>query len=60
MKLLLDTHIVIWVLENNKALSAYHKSLIADTNNETAIEKNMRIITVDEKFKVYGHLVTIM
>lgn len=131
MKLLLDTHILIWALEDNKSLSAYHKSLIADTNNEKivsqisfmemaikinigklpdftialenfilqtkndgftilplsnkhiaaytslplisehkdpfdrflitiAIEEGMDIITVDEKFKAYNHLITIL
>jgi PIN domain nuclease of toxin-antitoxin system len=39
MKILLDTHILIWVLQNNKALSAHHKSLIADTNNEKIISQ---------------------
>ncbi len=131
MKLLLDTHIIIWVLENSKALSAHHKSLIADTRNEKfisqvsfmemaikinigklpdfkisledfirqtvkdgfiilslsnnhfaaytslpiisdhkdpfdrflvtiGIEEGMSIITVDEKFKAYNHLVNIL
>ncbi len=39
MKLLLDTHILIWVLENNKALSAHHKSLISDINNEKIVSQ---------------------
>lgn len=131
MKILLDTHILIWVLENNKALSSHHKSLLADTNNEKivsqisfmemaikinigklpdfkiplndfimhvendgfkilqlhnshfavytslpfvsehkdpfdrmlitiAIEENMSIVTVDEKFKAYQHLVKLI
>lgn len=131
MKILLDTHILIWVLENNKALSPHHKSILADTQNEkivsqisfmemaikinigklsdfkitldnfilqvqkdgfkilplnnhhfaaytslpfvsehkdpfdrflivTAIEENMSIITVDEKFKAYQHLVKLV
>ena len=39
MKLLPDTHIIIWVLENNKALSAHHKSLITDTTDEKFISQ---------------------
>lgn len=39
MKLLLDTHILIWVLENNNALSTKHKSLIGDVNNEKIISQ---------------------
>jgi PIN domain nuclease of toxin-antitoxin system len=34
MKILLDTHILIWVLENSKALSPHHKSILANTDNE--------------------------
>ena len=37
MKILLDTHILIWVLENNKALSSHHKSILADVNNEKIV-----------------------
>ncbi len=131
MKILIDTHVLIWVLENNKALSSHHKSILADTNNEkivsqisfmeiaikinigklpdfkiplndfiqqvekdgfkilpvnnshitaytslpfvsdhkdpfdrffiiTALEENMSIVTVDEKFEAYSHLVNII
>lgn len=34
MKCLLDTHIFIWALDDNKKLHAKHKSLIQDTTNE--------------------------
>ena len=37
MKILIDTHVLIWVLEDNKALSSYHKSILADTNNEKIV-----------------------
>jgi PIN domain nuclease of toxin-antitoxin system len=131
MKILVDTHILIWVLENNKILSSHHTSFLTDTANEkvvsqirfmelaikinigklpdfkvsladfmkqverdgfkilpvsnlhiaaytslpfvsghrdpfdrfliaTAITENMSIITVDEKFKAYQHLLGII
>jgi PIN domain nuclease of toxin-antitoxin system len=34
MKLLLDTHIFLWVLDNSPGLSQTHRNLIADPNNE--------------------------
>ena len=39
MKVLLDTHILIWVLENNNALSSHHKSILTDTNNEKIVSQ---------------------
>jgi PIN domain nuclease of toxin-antitoxin system len=39
MKILLDTHILIWVLENNSALSSRHKSIISDTSNEKIVSQ---------------------
>ena len=39
MKVLLDTHILIWVLENNKALSSHHKSILTDANNEKIVSQ---------------------
>lgn len=39
MKLLLDTHVLIWVLENNKALSPRHRSLIANTDHEKIVSQ---------------------
>ncbi|MEP6950168.1 MAG: hypothetical protein ABI863_12865 [Ginsengibacter sp.] len=38
-KILPDTHILIWTLENNKALSAHYKSILADTNNEKTVSQ---------------------
>ena len=34
MKLLLDTHILLWALENNPKLTNNYRSLISDTENE--------------------------
>ena len=34
MKLLVDTHILLWVLSDSPRLSASHKLLLQDTNNE--------------------------
>jgi PIN domain nuclease of toxin-antitoxin system len=34
MKILLDTHILIWVLEDNPKLSKEHKVLLSDRENE--------------------------
>jgi len=39
MKLLLDTHILIWVLENNRALPVHYKTLISDINNEKIVSQ---------------------
>src|SRR4051794_26998943 len=39
MKILVDTHILIWVLENNNTLSPQHKSYLADTNNEKIVSQ---------------------
>ncbi|MEO6452579.1 MAG: type II toxin-antitoxin system VapC family toxin [Ginsengibacter sp.] len=39
MKVLLDTHILIWVLENNKSLSSHHNSILTDTNNEKIVSQ---------------------
>ncbi|MEO8109336.1 MAG: type II toxin-antitoxin system VapC family toxin [Ginsengibacter sp.] len=131
MRILLDTHILIWILANNKSLSAHHKLILTDTSNEkivsqftfielaikinigklpdfnepmdkfmkqvendgfkilpinkkhivafaslplvfghrdpfdrflipTAVSENMSIITLDEKFKAYQHLVKLL
>jgi PIN domain nuclease of toxin-antitoxin system len=37
MTLLLDTHALIWFLENNPALSSKLKSLIEDSKNEVFV-----------------------
>jgi PIN domain nuclease of toxin-antitoxin system len=37
MTLLLDTHALIWFLENNPALSSKAKSLIEDSKNEVFV-----------------------
>lgn len=39
MKILLDTHIVLWVTENSSSLSKEHISLISDTNNEKFVSE---------------------
>jgi PIN domain nuclease of toxin-antitoxin system len=39
MKILLDTHILIWVLENNKSLTPFHKSILADAHNEKIVSQ---------------------
>jgi PIN domain nuclease of toxin-antitoxin system len=39
VKILLDTHIVIWAIEGNPSLSAKHISLISDTKNEKFISE---------------------
>jgi len=39
MKLLLDTHILLWVLENNNSLSTQQKELIQNTENEKWVSR---------------------
>ena len=39
MKILLDTHIIIWVTENNPSLSAKHSALISDIKNEKFVSE---------------------
>jgi PIN domain nuclease of toxin-antitoxin system len=39
MKLLLDTHILLWVLENNNSLSTQQKDLIQNTENEKWVSR---------------------
>jgi len=39
MKILFDTHILIWILENNKALSPHYRSLLASTDNEKFVSQ---------------------
>jgi len=43
MKYLLDTHTLIWFLENNPKLSATAKTIIED----------LAVITSDQKFHLY-------
>jgi PIN domain nuclease of toxin-antitoxin system len=37
MRILIDTHILIWFLEGNSELSASHKSLIVGSDNEVFV-----------------------
>ncbi len=76
MKIILDTHTIIWVIEDNSSLSTKHSTLISDTKNEkfvsefsdpfdrliisTAIFEDISILTVDDKFKFYSKLVDII
>lgn len=39
MRILLDTHILIWILANNKSLSAHHKLILTDTSNEKIVSQ---------------------
>ncbi|MEO8820135.1 MAG: type II toxin-antitoxin system VapC family toxin [Ginsengibacter sp.] len=39
MKILLDTHIIIWVTEANSSLSAKHSAIISDTKNEKFVSE---------------------
>jgi len=39
VKILLDTHIIIWVTEDNPSLSAKHSALISDTKNEKFVSE---------------------
>lgn len=39
MKILIDTHILIWVIENNSRLSVKHTSTISDTKNEKFVSE---------------------
>lgn len=39
MKILLDTHIIIWVAENNPSLSAKHTAIISDKKNEKYVSE---------------------
>ncbi len=39
MKLLLDTHILLWVLENNNGLTVQQKELIQNTKNEKWVSR---------------------
>ena len=39
MKILLDTHIIIWVTEDNPSLSAKHSAIISDTKNEKFVSE---------------------
>lgn len=39
MKILLDTHIIIWITEDNPSLSAKHSALISDIKNEKFISE---------------------
>jgi PIN domain nuclease of toxin-antitoxin system len=39
MKLLLDTHILLWVLENNNGLTVQQKELIQNTENEKWVSR---------------------
>src|SRR5579875_1267863 len=40
MKILLDTHIIIWILQNNRtALSYHHQELIDDESHEKIVSQ---------------------
>jgi len=39
VKILLDTHIIVWVIEGNPSLSAKHTSIISDIKNEKFISE---------------------
>ena len=39
MKILLDTHIIIWIIEGNSSLTAKHFALISDTKNEKFVSE---------------------
>ncbi|CAN5328869.1 type II toxin-antitoxin system VapC family toxin [soil metagenome] len=39
MKIILDTHIIIWVIEDNSSLSTKHSTLISDTKNEKFVSE---------------------
>lgn len=39
MKIILDTHIIIWVIEDNSSLSTKHSTLILDTKNEKFVSE---------------------
>lgn len=39
MKILLDTHIIIWVTEDNPSLSSKHSAIISDTKNEKFVSE---------------------
>ncbi len=37
MRLLLDTHVLLWWLANNPRLSAYARAVIADSDNQVFV-----------------------
>ena len=39
MRLLLDTHIFLWLIENNKHLSDKHRQAIQNSNNQKYFER---------------------
>ena len=39
MRVLVDTHILIWVLQNNRALSNHHRSLLINPNYEKVVSQ---------------------
>lgn len=39
MKILLDTHIIIWIIEGNRSLSAKHTAIISDLKNEKFVSE---------------------
>lgn len=46
MKVLLDTHKIVWVLENNPSISKKHTYIISDRSNEKSnlYDKMVKII----------------
>ncbi len=51
MKILIDTHILIWILENNPRLSDAQKTLLKDIKNEICISQ-MSFIELAIKLKI--------
>ena len=39
MKILLDTHIIIWIIEGNPSLSARHTTILSDIKNEKFVSE---------------------
>lgn len=39
MNILIDTHILVWLLEGNSKLSNYHQSIIEDLNNQIFVSQ---------------------
>lgn len=55
MRLLVDTQIIIWFLEENKQLSAKAHSLISDGNNEIYV-RHISLFEIAIKSKIGGRL----
>ena len=39
MKILVDTHTLIWALQNNRSLSHHHRSLLANRKHEKIVSQ---------------------